>query len=237
VIIADQQQPDRPVLPAHVFQAGLVIVDTVVSGSGPLPREFKFNFRENAAGYPEFVSVECAMPINCGDAVDKLNAAIGVGTSDAEIQARREAILAVLPDNYGADDIERIRAYSGNGRERLNADLKNLPVSTTREVSALVTCDRALGSGEAWHCEYRFMTYNQTLPDGRTVSVRSLDLDESQVEAMVASLGDDAGFTRMASLSPRDGGYVLNTLGPDITRITAYFDDNLNLTEKLYRER
>ena len=161
-----------------------------------------------------------------------------LGTDGEENNSQRDdAIMAVLPEPYTKDHITEIQLFTGNGRENLAVQLAEVPVSVTRTVRGTVNCHRALGSMADWECEHRFRNYNQALVNGMIVSVRTLDLDEAQVEAMVTVVQDDIVNARMVSIGNTDSGFFLNARGFDIPGLTARFDRNLNLTEKEFRDR
>jgi hypothetical protein len=234
VIVAAEKLPDTPVLPRFLYASGIV-------SSGPLDRaragNIKFNFRENASGYPEFVSVDCAtVPDLCGTTLDTLKTALGIN-GDEDTTQRDAAFLAVLPPAYTQDDIKEIQENTGNGRENIFVQLEDVPASATRTVRGIVICRRPMAGTEDWECEYRFMNYNQALANGTTVTVRTLDLTESQVETMVAAVKDDIVNAFRVTLSANDTGFLLNGMGPGMPGFTAHFDTSLKLITKEFRER
>lgn len=232
VLVAAEKLPDTPILPRYLYASGIVS-----SGGRERARagDIKFTFRENASGNPEFVSVDCAtVPDFCGPTLDTLETALGTN-GDEDTTQRDAAIMAVLPPAYTKDDISEMQVTTGNGREALVVQLEDVPASAARTVRGIVICRRPLASAADWECEYRFINYNQVLAIGMTVSVRSLDVSDAQVETMVESVAGDIINARMVTISPRDSGYMLNAAGPGMTGLTAYFGADLALTGKEYR--
>lgn len=235
VLVAAQKLPDAPILPRYLYAVGLVDVSREIDRARA--GNYKFNFRENADGYPEFVSVDCAtVPEPCGENLDTLRTALGTNGEEDSSQ-RDAAILAVLPPAYTKEHIDEMQVSTGNGRENLVIELEDVAVSAARTVRGIVICRRPLGSGADWDCEYRFINYNQTLANGMTVSVRSLDVSEAQVETLVAAVANDIVNARIVSISADDTGFTLSAAGIFMPGLTARFDSNLKLTEKEFRDR
>ena len=236
VLVAAEKLPESPVLPPFLYTSGIVSVgpDAARLRQGA----YKFTFRDDAGGYPEFVTVDCAtVPVDlCTEHLATLQTALGIDDGDEDTSARDAAILAVLPVGYTREHFRNIQLTSGNGRESLVVNLEELPVSPTRTQTGIVLCRRPLGSRGDWDCEYRVMAINVVLSNGMTVRLRDESLSDAQVETMVATVAGDIINARIVSINAAEGGYTLTARGFGTPGLTARFDASLSLLEKKFQD-